>query len=314
MKVSKIFNYIFATIGFLYVASLCVLLAIYLIIPKKNHTYFFATTGSFVKQCVHDTSHTTNNEPCICEKFRTHLKLAYKMGNTPPSDTLYTENICGFTVKFPSYSMIHSLFDEIFVHKIYGFTAQTDTPFIIDAGSNIGMSICYFKMIYPNAKILGFEPSKQCFAILQDTVKTNNLSDVELVKKGLSNKEETVTFYDAGPTKGTLTPEGECSTYASETIETTLLSKYINQKVDLLKMDIEGAETGVFDDLFKSKKIAMIDQIIFEFHYTPGTSKLSEILNILEESGFVYIIKNHVTTPFAKVDSRQYFMVYAYRA
>ncbi len=313
MKLSKIFNYIFATIGFLYVTSLCVLLAIYFIIPKGNRGYFFATTGSLIKQYVRDTSHTTNNEPGIYEKLYTHLKLAYKMGSINTSDALFSEKIMGFDIKFQSYSMIHSLFDEIFIHKIYGFTAKTDTPFIVDAGSNIGMSICYFKMIYPHAKILGFEPSEKCFAILQNTVKTNNLSDVELVKKGLSNKEEIITFYDAGPTKGTLTPEGECSTYAQESIETVLLSQYINQKVDLLKMDIEGAETGVFEDLFKSKKIALIDQIIFEFHYTPGKSKLSEILNILEKSGFVYIIKNHVTTPFTKVDSRQYFLVYAYR-
>jgi hypothetical protein len=58
------------------------LLAIYFIIPSANRIYFLATTGTFIKQQLRDPSRPAKNEPCLCEKFRTHLKLAYKMGTT----------------------------------------------------------------------------------------------------------------------------------------------------------------------------------------------------------------------------------------
>jgi len=35
------------------------------------------------------------------------------------------------------------------------------------------MSIMYFKKLYPNARIIGFEPGKQIFEILQETITAN---------------------------------------------------------------------------------------------------------------------------------------------
>jgi FkbM family methyltransferase len=41
------------------------------------------------------------------------------------------------------------------------------SPYIIDAGANIGLSIIYFKKKYPNSKIVAFEPDKLIFNILK---------------------------------------------------------------------------------------------------------------------------------------------------
>ena len=47
---------------------------------------------------------------------------------------------------------------ELFEHQIYKFKCDTETPYIIDCGANIGLSIIYFKLLFPKAEIIAFEP------------------------------------------------------------------------------------------------------------------------------------------------------------
>src|SRR4051812_34885840 len=42
------------------------------------------------------------------------------------------------------------LYAEIFVAEPYSFKSSTPTPYILDGGVNIGMSVAYFKTIFPN--------------------------------------------------------------------------------------------------------------------------------------------------------------------
>jgi hypothetical protein len=58
-------------------------------------------------------------------------------------------------------------------------------------------------------------------------------------------------------------------------------------RIDLLKMDIEGAEYGVIEDIIKSR--IPIAQILVEFHhqYLPnGKRKTEESLHLLRENGY----------------------------
>ena len=63
-------------------------------------------------------------------------------------------DIVGYKVKFCDADLLFGLFNEIFLHHEYHFTAANETPHIIDCGSNIGMSVIYFKMLYPEAEIV----------------------------------------------------------------------------------------------------------------------------------------------------------------
>jgi hypothetical protein len=78
-------------------------------------------------------------------------------------------------MKLYSFSLDTLLFlvNEIFLRRDYAFAPDRDAPVVIDCGSNIGISILFFKKLRPQAKIIGFEPDKKTFELLSRNVAEN---------------------------------------------------------------------------------------------------------------------------------------------
>src|SRR4051812_47861952 len=107
-----------------------------------------------------------------------------------------TGDILGFRVSFFSYAQMLELFEEIFIYEVYKFSCSNRLPFIIDCGSNIGMSILYFKLIFPSSKIIGFEPHAATFGLLQHNINANNVQDVSLFNCALSDLDQTALLHN----------------------------------------------------------------------------------------------------------------------
>lgn len=274
---------------------------------RNNWGYAIKSTLAFAKKQIQSKPINIKNYPSTTQQFLTHLNAIYNFNNKTNSH--FTENIAGLKWSFPDYITLHVLFNEIFIHKEYFFQTDKKDPFIIDCGSNIGMATLFFKTLYPNAKILAFEPSKPNFDLLELNIKNNNLKNIKLIKKALSNKIENIKLYNPGniisSTKNKVANEFEI-------VKTTLLSDYIDQKVDFLKMDIEGAETFVFEDLKNKDKLKYINEMIIEYHHTLKENGLSKLLKALEDNNFVYQISSNLKTPFEK-NNYQVFLIHAYQ-
>src|SRR5262245_6977657 len=89
----------------------------------------------------------------------------------------YTISFCGGGASFVY------MFEEIFAKASYSFHSDTDRPLIFDCGSNIGMSVLFFKKLYPTARITAFEPDPR---ILTPPIKDWSLSTLKdkLIKIG----------------------------------------------------------------------------------------------------------------------------------
>ena len=85
-------------------------------------------------------------------------------------------------------------------------------------------------------------------------------------------------------------------------VQVVRLSKYIDRPVDLLKIDVEGAEGMVLEDLAAAKKLVMVKQMIIEYHHhlRKDVDALSKFLRILEDHGFGYQIETS-RSAFARV-------------
>jgi FkbM family methyltransferase len=246
--------------------------------------------------------------------FGTFLRLTLKRAVARKSTDV--EAVMGFQVAHINLKTLCQLFDEIFINAIYYFKPETDRPFIVDCGSNIGMSILFFKQLYPDAQIIGFEPERKTYITLEKNVLLNGLGDVEVHNKAVSDKDGIITFYTDPAVSGSLMTSimDSRATGTRQDVESVRLSSYITREVDLLKLDIEGAEMLVLEELARSGKLGLIKEMIIEYHHHMDRrcDNFSRFLAILEEHGFGYQICSAFWGPSSR-EAFQDILIYVYR-
>jgi FkbM family methyltransferase len=203
-----------------------------------------------------------------------------------------TTNILGFFVTYFNKEEIKILKQEIFQNEIYKIDLKKKTPLIFDLGSHIGLSVFYFKNKYPNSKIICFEPNPNIFPLLEENISSNQLKNVELYNLGVGKKESNrELFIDASGSGAFSTASFKKNAWNGEqktipiTVRTVPLSGYITKNVDLIKMDLEGAENEVLKDLEENKKLHYVKNIIMEYHPLKKNG-LKKIVNLLEKNEF----------------------------
>jgi FkbM family methyltransferase len=200
--------------------------------------------------------------------------------------------IAGKKISYPdAYWFLHS-FDEIFEAETYRFSPSSEKPLIIDCGANIGLSIIYFKLTYPHAHIIAFEPDPEIFSIQTENLSRFDFSNVETHQMAVWTDNTELNFETDGTLGGRLIHTASASQPGIVKVKTkdlkTLLS---NQTVDFLKMDIEGAEYEVLKDC--SAYLPNVRNIFVEYHsYAKRKQCLDEMLSILSRAGFRYYIRN----------------------
>jgi len=180
-----------------------------------------------------------------------------------------------------------SMYDEIIKKEAYTFKTNAKNPYIIDCGANIGLSVIFFKRLYPNAEIIAFEPDEKIANILQKNMNSFACSNVKIVRKALSDKEDVeIDFFSEGADGGRISVSGDMS---NRKVSTTRLLPYLNKEVDMLKIDIEGAETSVIEDC--AEKLKNVKNLFVEYHSMVSERQtLDRLLSILHKTGFRYYI------------------------
>lgn len=156
------------------------------------------------------------------------------------------------------------VFREIFVDQHYQAEQNDLAKYVIDLGSNIGLSVIYFAHKFPQAHIVAVEPHPICIPLLESNVKQFG-SRIRIYTKAVCEEDKEITFYlndehwsasiiyRRGDKKGVRVP---CITL------NTILKEQGIDKVDLLKCDIEGAEYSVFSAIDTNR----LSRVIGELH------------------------------------------------
>lgn len=194
---------------------------------------------------------------------------------------------------FPDKQSFAWTYIELFEKRTYFFKTKNknDSPLIIDCGANIGVSIIYFKSIFPNSKIIAFEPDPFLFDYLMRNIKENELKDVQVFQKAVWDTNTKIEFCQEKSDSGRLRLNESYNINTSNLIEvdTCLLSDYINSNVDFLKIDIEGAEWPVINQI--KDKLNLVDKIFIESHSFKGNKQdTHEILSLLSDNNFRYYL------------------------
>ena len=199
------------------------------------------------------------------------------------------------------YELLHT-YNDIFIDEIYQFNPSSKNPVIIDCGSNIGYSIIYFKILYPESIIRAFEPDSYNYEILIKNVNHNNLKNVSVERKAIWINNETISFSQKGTEASKICEDGSNESVRCARLKDILL-EYPN--IDFLKIDIEGAEFQVVKDC--EEELYKIDNIFLEYHGKSNElHKLNTLLKIIENNNFKVYIKlaaDFLKSPFSNKET-----------
>lgn len=165
------------------------------------------------------------------------------------------------------------VFKQIFVDNEYDSLNLPETAnTIVDLGANIGLSALFFLKKYPNAHIIAVEPDTVNFEFMK-----RNLEDysnhVALLQAAIWPSDGVVSFVEHdesneglgawGYRTETLTEGAEASVSAISI--PTLMNQFSMDFIDILKVDIEGAEYELFEKDYESW-LDKVGLIIIETH------------------------------------------------
>lgn len=201
--------------------------------------------------------------------FLTLLRIYAQAKYGKKTNGLIQLRLEGFTVAAYSYVTITELYTDIFIKQVYRFHTSAAQPFIVDCGANIGMSVLYFKRLYPNSEVWAYEANPEAYEVLQRNVAANKLKGVRLFNYVLSDVDGEIDFYIPPTTaglNGSLNPAIAKGT--KHRLQGYRLSGLLpaGRKVDYVKVDIEGAEFMVLADLSESGRLNDIQQLVVELH------------------------------------------------
>jgi len=215
-------------------------------------------------------------------------------------------------VDFTNEEPIYMNYKEFFVEGIYNSLNIDNLNVVIDIGANVGLFTKY--MLYKNAKkVFCYEPNKSAFDCLSKNYQNN--SSVFLNNLAVSTNNDKLRLYlDVNNTLVSSAKRNTSDFYDVDSITLKqILTQHNLEKVDLIKIDIEGMEYELIahmeDDVFDK-----VNSFIIEYHDVEsmdksiGVKTLSEKLkekgysvkfgdNLFKNCSFLYACKDVKVNP-----------------
>lgn len=168
-------------------------------------------------------------------------------------------------------------FWQVFYRGIY--PVHPSDRFIVDAGANIGAFSLFALGAAPEARVVAIEPAPDSFQRLQSMLRVHQLESRCTLHRAALGEAEGETFIELAPASQFRRTGTSGCPVPMRTLD-NLISE--NAIVDLLKMDVEGAEYAVFRSISRDL-LRRIRRIVMEFH-PPAAA--AEAIAPLEAAGF----------------------------
>ncbi len=187
------------------------------------------------------------------------------------------------------------VFRQVFLECQYRDPSSNSPQYIVDAGANIGLSSVYFLATFPSCRVVAVEPHPQNVTLARQNLEAYG-DRCRIVAGAVWNREGEI-YVERGSFRG-----GDywaCTTQEQHTdggvlvpaarIESVAAEAGFPQ-IDLLKIDIEGAEVPVFES-GPETFLMMTKEIMIECH---GDRADSAVCDALREHGFTWSLRGEV--------------------
>jgi len=212
--------------------------------------------------------------------FQTYVQLFHPAKNhTIKVDSVHLQNYQYPLFYRPGTPDVNTLIQNL-IRKEYGqFYPKSEPQWIIDAGGYIGDASVYFLNRFSNCRVLCLEPDPENYALAVRNLQSYSNRAVVL-QKGLWSFPTRLSL--SGSFVGTHLVE---ATYENDTVEVcdveTLLRDYGIDRLDILKLDVEGAEDVILQE--SAQWLPKVKTLIVEFH---GIDRRKKGIEFLQGQGF----------------------------
>jgi FkbM family methyltransferase len=235
-------------------------------------------------------------------------KQAWHLAELTPRFTRGTIRMLDYQLQYSDLLSFCVQWQDIFVKRCLDFQAVTDAPRILDCGANVGLASLYFRRRYPRARISAYEADPHLAAMAGDNLRSNG-ADAEVVHAALWTSNDQLTFRCEGSDSGMIESLPGAVDGRTAVVRALRLRDVLEaEPIDLLKLDIEGAEDPVLADC--EPALHRVRAMIMDLHeFDPGNRRAPGVLDRLARAGFSYAIDEFVpltwreplagaTTPF----------------
>lgn len=199
-------------------------------------------------------------------------------------------NFYGKKIKIVDALTFLGSYKEIFLSEIYKFTSIKEDIIIIDCGANIGLATIYFKIHFPQAKIVAFEPDPNIFKALKQNASAFGDDNIFCRNEAVANQDATLNFWLEGGHSGMITNDTDGKKTAP--VKAIRLKSFLSgfENITFLKIDIEGEEINVIPDI--AEELKKVDYLFLEYHsFIDKPQGLNKLLSFITAAGMRYYIK-----------------------
>lgn len=221
--------------------------------------------------------------------FKTAI-LAHKLGLKGKIDNSKPYNFGEFSMYVDAHDTLQIIdtgkFEETETQKILSFVRE-DTV-MLDIGANMGFYSIRVGQKAVRGKVISFEPDPGNFTTLQKNIALNNLTNVEIHNVALSDKKDTMRLYKHPFNVGDyrLYNDGDFTEFVD--VPTLRIDDIINERVDLIKIDVQGFEYFVLKGgrhLLEQYKPIVVSEFWPRGLYNSGATP-ADYLSFMQELGY----------------------------
>lgn len=161
-----------------------------------------------------------------------------------------------------------NVFFDIFGSNSYELPYKPKSACVIDGGANAGYASVWYARRFPEAMILAVEPDLENLYLLKKN--TGSLSNVTIIEGAIWWQRTQLKIANPNAEKWGIqvSESGAGETVQAHTIQDLIQASGCT-RIDILKLDIEGAEEQLFGS-GQTEWLDLVDSIVIEFHDQPG--------------------------------------------
>jgi FkbM family methyltransferase len=217
------------------------------------------------------------------QTLRFHAKLANQEFDVPVRFSVMQQETRTYPLRLRSAAGDLFIFYEVLLDEVYRVPVNALAPasvrWVIDCGANVGLSALYFAAKFPNATILAIEPMPENYRVMAASVKHE--PRIVPIQACVAAQDGSRFMSTHLPAWGNKVADAPTELEVPALSLASLMQRHAIERIDVLKVDIEGGEKELFEH---AQFLEKTDLVLIELH---SPYSMQEFQRAIAPYGFI---------------------------